>query len=72
MNKMTVFDSLYQDGKEYNVHHFEYRNRKLNHWCIDISDRPNGYISLSESELQLAIKTIQDAKRGKLLVERVD
>ncbi len=71
MSKMTTYQ-LYSYGKDYWVHHFEYRNRRLNSWDIDISDRQNRYMSLSEDDLAFAAKAIRDAKRGRLRIERVD
>lgn len=71
MSKMTTY-RIYCDGKSYWVQHFEYKNKKLNHWNIDIADGGNHYISLTEHDLAFAIKAIKDAKRGKLYVDRVD
>lgn len=69
---MEKYSAIYYgENKEYSVFHYTHKNRKLNTWRVYIRESYAGHnsIELSEREVRLALKTINDAKRGKLFKE---
>ena len=68
MGIITYKPISFDTNKDFWVRHVTHKNKKLNYWDIDIADG-HRYISLSEKELRLALKFINDAKRGRLRVE---
>jgi hypothetical protein len=58
----------YTEGATYYITHFTYKNKKANHWDIEISHGIYGKnAQLTEYELQKATELLSKAKKGKLI-----
>ncbi len=58
----------YTEGAIYYILHFTHKNKRMNHWSIEISHGIYGNNSqLTEHELQKVTELLSKAKRGKLI-----